>query len=65
MQTYYQYQYNAQIGRFRHQPKGNKMFKWLFESAKERKFRKAREAKALRKLIEKDKKREAVDHPKY
>ena len=41
------------------------MFKWLFESAKERKFRKAREAKAVRKLIEKDNKRNAVDHPKY
>ena len=64
MQTYYRYQFNAQIGRFRHQ-KETTMFKWLFESAKERKFRKAREAKALRKLIEKDNKRDAVDHPKY
>ena len=33
------------------------------ESANQRKFREAREAKEARKRIEKDNKRNAVDHP--
>lgn len=40
-----------------------RLFKSSHKLAQEEKFAKAREAKAIRLLIEQDKKREAVDHP--